>query len=703
MKWMSQLLVCGSLLLLLVPQTEAKEYDVVVYGGTSGAVTAAVQAKRLGKSAVIVCPDTHLGGLSSGGLGWTDTGNKAVIGGLAREFYHRVWKHYQTPEAWKWQQRSEYGDKGQGTPAIDGAQRTMWIFEPHVAEAVFDEFVKEYQIPVYRDEWLDRKSGVKKEGDRITSITMLSGKTFSGKMFIDATYEGDLMAAAGVSYHVGREANSVYGEEWNGVQTGVLHHRHHFGPNAVKEKISPYKVPGDPASGLLPRISGADPGKYGAGDKKIQAYCFRMCLTNHDENRVPFPKPEGYDPGQYELLLRIYDAGWRQTFAKFDPIPNFKTDTNNHGPMSTDNIGYNYDYPEASYARRKEIIKEHETYQKGWLYFIANDPRVPAEVQKKMQKWGLAKDEFTDNGNWPHQLYIREARRMIGEFVMTENELLKKQPTPDSVGMGSYTMDSHNVQRYVTPEGYVQNEGDIGVSTRGPYEIAYGSLVPKKGECANLLVPVCVSSSHIAFGSIRMEPVFMILGHSAASAAAIALDQKLDVQDVPYEQLKAQLIKEGQVLEAPPEVKYGKNGINPDTLKGIVVDDSQAKLTGHWTTSRSSKKYLGSGYSHESNTKDGKAKARFETSVPQAGRYEVRFAYTPNNNRSSQVKVTVQHAGGSTEKTINEKQQPSLDGVFVSLGEFDFIPAQKAAVEVTNTGANGYVVIDGVQWIPVEK
>lgn len=703
MKWMSQLLVCGSLLLLLVPQTEAKEYDVVVYGGTSGAVTAAVQAKRLGKSAVIVCPDTHLGGLSSGGLGWTDTGNKAVIGGLAREFYHRVWKHYQTPEAWKWQQRSEYGDKGQGTPAIDGAQRTMWIFEPHVAEAVFDEFVKEYQIPVYRDEWLDRKSGVKKEGDRITSITMLSGKTFSGKMFIDATYEGDLMAAAGVSYHVGREANSVYGEEWNGVQTGVLHHRHHFGPNAVKEKISPYKVPGDPASGLLPRISGADPGQYGAGDKKIQAYCFRMCLTNHDENRVPFPKPEGYDPGQYELLLRIYDAGWRQTFAKFDPIPNFKTDTNNHGPMSTDNIGYNYDYPEASYARRKEIIKEHETYQKGWLYFIANDPRVPAEVQKKMQKWGLAKDEFTDNGNWPHQLYIREARRMIGEFVMTENELLKKQPTPDSVGMGSYTMDSHNVQRYVTPEGYVQNEGDIGVSTRGPYEIAYGSLVPKKGECANLLVPVCVSSSHIAFGSIRMEPVFMILGHSAASAAAIALDQKLDVQDVPYEQLKAQLIKEGQVLEAPPEVKYGKNGINPDTLKGIVVDDSQAKLTGHWTTSRSSKKYLGSGYSHESNTKDGKAKARFETSVPQAGRYEVRFAYTPNNNRSSQVKVTVQHAGGSTEKTINEKQQPSLDGVFVSLGEFDFIPAQKAAVEVTNTGANGYVVIDGVQWIPVEK
>ncbi|MCA9021395.1 MAG: FAD-dependent oxidoreductase, partial [Planctomycetaceae bacterium] len=379
------------------------------------------------------------------------------------------------------------------------------------------------------------------------------------------------------------------------------------------------------------------------------------------------------------------------------------TDTNNHGPMSTDNIGYNYDYPEASYERRKEIIQEHTTYQQGWLYFIANDPRVPQEVQQKMRKWGLAKDEFTDNGNWPHQLYIREARRMIGQFVMTENELVKKRPTPDSVGMGSYTMDSHNVQRYVTPEGYVQNEGDIGVSTRGPYEIAYGSLVPKKGECANLLVPVCVSSSHIAFGSIRMEPVFMILGHSAATAAGIALDQNLDVQDVPYDTLKAQLIKEGQVLEAPPEVKYGKNGVNPDTLKGIVLDDTQAKLTGNWTTSRSAKKFIGSSYSHESNTRDGKAVARFETKVPQAGRYEVRYAYTPNGNRSSQVKVKLKHAKGTETRTINQKKMPPLEGLFISLGEYDFTPDQLATVEVSNTGADGYVIIDAVQWVPVKK
>ena len=547
--------ICAVSLLLAitsVPAVAAETYDLVVYGGTSAGVAAAVQAKAMGKSVVIVGPDRHLGGLSSGGLGFTDTGNKAVIGGLAREFYHRVWRHYDSEAGWTWQKKTEYGNKGQGTPAIDGANRTMWIFEPHVAEKIFEDLVRERQIPVVRDERLDRAKGVKKDGARIVAITMLSGKTFSGKMFIDATYEGDLLAAAGVSYHVGREANRVYGEEHNGVQTGVLHHHHHFG--VLKEKISPYVVPGDPASGLLPRVSGASPGIFGEGDDKVQAYCYRMCLTNEPENRIPFAKPEGYDPGQYELLARIYAAGWNQTFGKFDPIPNHKTDTNNHGPFSTDNIGMNYDYPEASYERRREILREHRTYQQGWLYFITTDPRVPEAVRARMGTWGLPKDEFKDNGGWPHQIYVREARRMVGAFVMTENELRKKRPTPDSVGMGSYTIDSHNVQRYITPEGHVQNEGDIGVSTGGPYEIAYGALVPKRGEAENLLVPVCVSSSHIAFGSIRMEPVFMILGQSAATAAVMAIDAKIPVQDVPYAKLREQLLKDGQILNfvAPP-------------------------------------------------------------------------------------------------------------------------------------------------------
>jgi len=524
----------------------AATYDLVIYGGTSAGVAAAVQAKRMGKSVIIVCPDKHLGGLSSGGLGFTDTGDKSVIGGIAREFYQGIWEHYNRPESWKWQKREEYGNKGQGTPAIDGAQRTMWIFEPHAAELVFEALIRENQIPVVRDEWLDRKAGVRKKNGRIASVRMLSGKVYQGRMFLDATYEGDLMAAAGVSYAVGREGQSVYGEQWAGVQTGVFQHRHNF--SVLKRKISAYQTPGDPKSGLLPRISPNPPGAYGEGDRRVQAYCYRICMTDNPANRVLFPRPEGYDPRQYELLLRVYEAGWEETFDKVDAIPNAKTDTNNHGPMSTDNIGCNYDYPEASYERRREILKEHEQYQKGWFYFIANDPRVPKATQDRMRQWGLAKDEFTDNGNWPHQIYVREARRMIGCHVMTENELLKKRPTPDPVGMGSYSIDSHNVQRYVTADGFVEDEGDLGVSTQGPYQISFGSLLPKKAQCENLLVPVCVSSSHAAFGSIRMEPVFMILGQSAATAAVLAVESGRAVQDVPYSQLEARLLQDGQIL-----------------------------------------------------------------------------------------------------------------------------------------------------------
>ncbi|MBT29207.1 MAG: xanthan lyase [Thalassobius sp.] len=525
--------------------TEPKVYtaDIIVYGGTSGAVTAAVQAKKMGKSVIMVSPDIHLGGLSAGGLGFTDTGNKKVIGGLSREFYHRLYMHYQDSAAWKWQAKSEYGNKGQGTPAIDGNARTMWIFEPHAAEKVFEDFISENNIEIYRDEWLDRSNGLEMENGRISAIKTLSGKTFQGTVFIDATYEGDLMAMAGVKYHVGREANSVYGEEFNGIQKEVFHHGHHF-----SEKIDPYVVAGDPSSGLLPKISSKDPGVNGEGDDRIQAYCFRMCLSNHPDNRIAFTKPEGYNPADYELLARVYAKGWDATFNKFDPIPNRKTDTNNHGPFSTDNIGMNYDYPEASYERRKEIIKEHENYQKGLMYFLANDPKVPEEVRTEMSQWGLAKDEFTDNGNWPHQIYVREARRMIGDYVMTENDVLGKIEVPKPVGMGSYTMDSHNAQRYVTEKGYVQNEGDIGVHAPVPYSISYGSLVPQNGQCENLLVPVCVSSSHIAFGSIRMEPVFMILGQSAATAAVIAIDDQVSVQNVSYDKLSEKLLADNMVL-----------------------------------------------------------------------------------------------------------------------------------------------------------
>ena len=369
-------------------------------------------------------------------------------------------------------------------------------------------------------------------------------------MFIDASYEGDLMASAGISYHVGREANSVYGEQWNGIQVGTLHHHHWF-----QSDISPYIIPDDASSGLLPLVSAEDPGTKGDGDDKVQAYCFRMCLSSHPDNRVPFEKPEGYDSEQYELLIRVFDTGRSDYFNKFDPIPNRKTDTNNHGPFSTDYIGGNYDYPEASYERRREIIEEHETYQKGLMYFIANDPRVPEQIQTEMNRWGLAKDEFVDNGHWPHQIYVREARRMIGEYVTTEHELFGHREVPHPVGMGSYSLDSHNIQRYVTPEGFVQNEGDIGVKPKAPYQVPYGSLIPRGDECENLLVPVCISSSHIAFGSIRMEPVFMILGQSAATAASQAIDQITSVQKIDRKRLAERLLVDKQVLKNLDENK----------------------------------------------------------------------------------------------------------------------------------------------------
>lgn len=518
-------------------RAETQSADVIIYGGTSAAVIAAVQAKKMGNSVIIVSPDQHLGGLSSGGLGWTDSGKKEAIGGLSLEFYQRIKRHYDRPESWRQQKSEDYSRYKEDEAA-------MWVFEPHVAERVFEDFVREYDITVVRDAWLDRDKGVEKDGTRIIAITTLGGDRFEGKMFIDTTYEGDLLATAGVSYHVGREAGSVYREKWNGVQTGVLHHGHWF-----KADVNPYKIPGDPDSGLLPRVGVEAPGEYGQSDHRIQAYCFRMCLTNAEENRVPFPKPEGYDPDQYELLLRVFASGWREHFHKFDPAPNSKTDTNNHGPFSTDNIGFNYDYPEANYDDRRAIIKEHEVYQKGLMYFMANDPRVPEDVRTAMSKWGLPKDEFIDNQHWSHQLYIREARRMIGHYVMTEHDCLDAVVTPDSVGMGSYTLDSHNVQRYVKADGFVQNEGDIGVRAPQPYEIAYGSIIPQAEEATNLLAPVAMSASHIAYGSIRMEPVFMILGQSAATAASIAIEKDLAVQAVDYlEDLRPLLLRDGQVL-----------------------------------------------------------------------------------------------------------------------------------------------------------
>lgn len=521
---------------LMIAQAQPKDYDIVIYGCTSAAVAAAVQAKQMGKSVVVVGPEKHLGGLTAGGLGFTDSGNKAVIGGFARSFYQRIKAHYDQADSWIYQKPEEYN-------RYRAEEDAIWVFEPHVAEATFEAIISQYEIPVFRERWLDRSKGVIKEDKRIVSIRMLSDEVFSGKVFIDATYEGDLMATAGVTFTVGRESNAVYGETLNGVQKArAISHQ-------FEHPVSPYRISDDPSSGLLPNVHGEDPGEEGQGDQRVQAYNFRMCLTTVDENRVPFPKPDHYDPLNYELLARELDQGWRKLWVKFDAAPNKKTDTNNHGAFSTDYIGKNYTYPEASYQERQAIIEEHEDYQKGLMWFLSYDPRVPKDVRERMSQWGLAKDEFVDNGHWPHQIYVREARRMVSDFVMTENHLTQKIATPEPIGMGSYNMDSHNVQRYVDSNGHARNEGDIQISPGGPYPISYRAIVPPEDEVRNLIVPVCLSSSHIAYGSIRMEPVFMILGQSAATAAALSIDEQSSVQEVDYAILKQQLLADGQVLE----------------------------------------------------------------------------------------------------------------------------------------------------------
>lgn len=675
----------------LAGEDVAIEYDVVVYGATSAGVAAAVQVRRMGKSVVIVGPDKHLGGLTAGGLGWTDSGNKNAVGGLSREFYQRVWTHYQSDEAWQWQPKSEFGTRNQSPPGKDGDGSTMWVFEPKVAEAIYERWTDEHDIPVARGEYLDRTAaGTIMDGKQIKSIRMLSGNVYTAKMFIDATYEGDLMAAAGVSYHVGREANSVYAEEWNGVQVGVLHHSHFFA-----NPTSPFVVPGDASSGLLPNVSSQPPGKKGDADKRIQAYCFRMCLTNKDENRIEFRKPQNYDPAQYELLLRVFDSGWREMFRKFDSMPNHKTDTNNHGPFSTDFIGMNYGYPEGSYEQRAAITQAHRDYQEGLMYFMANDPRVPEDVRRQMSKWGLAADEFTDNAGWPHQMYVREARRMVGDYVMTEHDCLDKVVTPNSIGMGSYTLDSHNVQRYITPEGYVQNEGDIGVKTPRPYKIAYGSIVPKRKECHNLLVPICASASHIAFGSIRMEPVFMILGQSAATAAVQSIDRDIAVQDLDYAALRERLLADGQVLDLGMKYPFDSS-----LLPGIVLDEAKAEHRGKWQSSSANGPYVDSGYIHNGNRADV-ASVVFNTTV-KAARFQVGITWPANNNRASSVPVKVSHLGGDTIVKIDQRKRPGSGTSlkFHSLGEFEF--GGPVRIEVLTADTDGYVVVDAVQLLPVK-
>jgi hypothetical protein len=500
-----------------------RTFDVVVYGGTAGGVAAAVAAARDGAKVALLEPGRHLGGMTSGGLGATDHGRQNTVGGISLEFYQRLGKHY-------------------GQPAT-------WYFEPHVAEQTLKQMAAEAKVEVLYGHRLKEKGGVKKGGDRITRIVMENGSAFRAKTFIDCTYEGDLMAFSGVTFAWGRESAAQYGEPFAGVRPVDRYHYHIFPPG-----VSAY----DANKKLLPEISSAPRGEIGSADKRVQAYNFRMCLTDDPANRVPIAKPANYDPRRYALLARLLEALAKQKnrpvimrdLMIISRMPSRKTDINNYGGFSTDYIGRNYDYPTASYRRRAEIWRDHELYTAGFFYFLANDEQVPEPLRREIGNWGLARDEFTDNHNWPHQLYIREARRMVGEFVMTQKDAQTDLVKADSVGMGSYQIDSHNIQRHVNPDGTVQNEGDTEVGSK-PYQIAYRVMLPKKSEISNLLVPVAASTSHIAYGTLRMEPVFMVLGHAAGVAAKMAADSGRPVQEVDVAALRARLKAQGAVLELP--------------------------------------------------------------------------------------------------------------------------------------------------------
>ncbi|MDH3648250.1 MAG: FAD-dependent oxidoreductase [Saprospiraceae bacterium] len=526
--------------------------DVVIYGGTSAGISAAIQTARLGKSVILIEPTNRLGGLTTGGLGQTDIGNKQVIGGISREFYQNIRRYYEDSTHWIWQMRSEYQDGGQ--TRSDKNEDAMWTFEPSAALKVYHDMIKDLDIQIVYNQRLDRAIDLPKTGNTIESITMESGNTYYGKMFIDATYEGDLLAVAGVSYTIGREANSQYGESLNGVQandtsrtlSGGLsaNARHH---NFV-QGVDPYIIPGDPSSGLLPGINPTVE-IDGIGDEHIQAYCYRMCLTDHPENRIPFEKPKNYDELNYELLFRNYKSGYNRIPWINSKMPNKKTDSNNRDGFSTDFIGQNYNYPEANYEERERIAEKHLSHQQGLMWTLANHSRIPEKIREEVSRWGTCKDEFGRENGWQHQLYIREARRMISDFVMTQKHCEGIEIVRDGVGMAAYGMDSHHTQRYMNSRGYVSNEGNVEAHVEAPFPISYRSIVPKKDDCSNLLVPVCLSATHIAFGSIRMEPVFMVLGQSSAVIACLAMEEDKAVQEIAYNEIRSELIRLGQVLE----------------------------------------------------------------------------------------------------------------------------------------------------------
>lgn len=655
------------------------EVDVCVYGGSSAGLIAAYTAKKLGKSVIVIEPGNYLGGLTAGGLGATDIGNKYAITGLGKDFYRRIGEYYNKFE--------------------------QWTFEPHVADKVFADYIKEAQLDVKKN---FRLVSVEKEGEWIKKITIedsnkpdkKTNRVIKAKMFIDATYEGDLMAKSGVSYTVGRESNAQYGETFNGVQFSDFHQ--------FPDNIDPYKIPGDPRSGLLWGISSDKLMPQGSADNKVQAYNFRLALTQDKNNQIAFAKPENYDPSRYELLLRVIEKEkWTTIHSSFTVdklpnggiyvnhsggfliknMPNGKTDFNNFGGFSTDMIGANHNYPDGDYDTRKKIWKEHEDYTKGLLYFLSHDDRVPAHIREEMGSWGFSKDEFVDLNGFSSQLYVREARRMVADVVMTQLHSEGKEVVEDQIGMAAYQMDSHNIQRIVV-NGMVKNEGDVQKAVPAPFPISYRSIVPKASQVKNLLVPVCLSASHIAFGSIRMEPVFMVLGQSAATAAVMAINSNKAVQEVNIAALQEELKNNPLANGSLPEIL-----VDNDDQEAVIID-------GNWERRRGG---YGPNHLYDSNPQEIKT-VKFIPTVAKEGEYEI-FTYLAKNSSRSNNTGYVIHNGRETKEVVVDNSSIEelglSSGEWVSLGKYNLPVGKVAYVEVSNKNADGLITADAIVLKPI--
>jgi hypothetical protein len=665
---MKQKIISFSLGLLLLITTSLSlknnEYDVVIYGGTSAGVIAAYSAKKMGKSVLLIEPTRFLGGMSSSGLGETDIGNKYAVTNLARDFYRRLGKHYGALEVWQ--------------------------FEPSIAEKIFLEYISTAQVEVLYGHHI---ISAEKKDKTLQNITVKSSenvnslpKKIAAKMFIDCSYEGDLMAKAGISYTTGREANSQYNETLNGVQ---FHN-----DNQLLDSISPYIIENDPNSGLLWGINPEPLKANGTGDKKLQAYNYRLCLTNNPNNRIPFTRPERYDSTMYEILYRTIKKrenwGWKQPlhafYLRIMPVPHQKTDVNNKGGFSTDFIGQNWNYAEADYETRQQIVQKHIDYTKGLLYFLAHDPRLPEEITSQMKEWGYPKDEFPENNGFPRQLYVREARRMIGDYVMTEHNCTGATTVKDGIAYGAYNMDSHNCDRHVV-NGFVKNEGDVQQPVPRPYPIAYRSITPKKEDASNVLVPVCLSATHIAYGSIRMEPVFMVTAQAAAVAAALAIDNKKSVQEINILQLQ-KIMTENPLLD----------GTQPD----IIIDNEHTqhvKVIGNWKISED--RYMESNLTSclVSGSEKGKKRVAFTVKIPTKGNYSVHYYCASGGNAKNPIPLTnalpveITHQKG---KSLVKVDLPKYRKNWAPLGTYSFDKGKTYTITVIADELDKFAVADAI-------